>query len=259
MAHLDEDAKEARITRSSENRNPGRRGYVCLFRFDDDAVAATDLVSEDNDGGELRVSNDSLIEMEGTAEFPDKYTKYISMKQVTKRFDTTNAAPYEEATARPDTGYHGTMLEMSLLFDEYERMKDTRTEVQKAADPPTPPIYVPDATGRHNRAKAIERLRDWEREDNSIRNKFRNGRIGLRNDFRPEWNVIPDRHGGYKIINFETFSSAEVPRWTTGYLTLQYSGYPGPAPSSTGASDARNRLGFYDKTQTDTTVRPFDG
>ena len=212
-----------------KDRAPLRRGHVCLFRLAGDAQANDD---------ETWVDNDSLVEIEGDAEQPDAYTKFVAMKQTTRRFDTTNPAPYEEATARPDTGYHGTMLELTFVFLETARaqIQNLRGETQ------------PDFTGQSNRAGAIARLRDWEREDNSIRGKFRNGRIGFRCDYRPEFNLRPDNQGGYKIISFETFSNLEVPWQTTGHLVIQYSGYPGLAPGE--SATARERLGNYTARQT---------
>ena len=206
-----------------------RHGHVCLFRLSGDAQANDD---------ETDVDDASLIEMEGDAEQPDAYTKFVAIKQMTKRFDTTNPAPYEEATARPDTGYHGTMLELTLVFLETERaqIQNQRGET------------LPDFAGQSNRAGAIARLRDWEREDNSIRGMFRNGRIGFRCDYRPEFNLRPDNNGGYKIISFETFTNMEVPWQTTGYLVIQYSGYPGLAPGE--SATARERLGNYTARQT---------
>lgn len=213
-----------------------RHGHVALWRS---SVARDDETVVD--------AVDSLLEMEGDAKVPDARTKFISIKQVTHRYDTTNPAPYEEATHRPDTGYHGTTLEIALLF-----LEDDRTQDQGVGKVPR---IEPDFTGQDNRAAGIARLRDWQRQDQSIRGRFRDGRMGFRCDYRPEFNLKPDNNGGYKIISFETFTSLETPYWTTGYLTIQYSGYPGAAPDD----PAHNGLGnSYTERQTSLSL-PIQG
>ena len=225
----------ARLARRRGGASGVRTGHVCLFRTD-----ASNVVGDD----ETWIDIANLVEMEGTAINPDGRTKFVSMRQVTRRFDTTNPAPYEEATARPDTGYHGTTLELKLLFLEQDRVQDRGSTFR-----PSNQRYRPDFAGEHNLARGIATLRNWQREDNSVRGKYRNGRVGFRCDYRPEFNLIPNNEGGYKVVSFETFTSLQTPYWTEGYLVIQYSGYPGLAPGE--ASPAvRPRLGNYTARQT---------
>ena len=212
-----------------------RFGHVCLFRLDGDAHAGDD---------ETWVDAGSLVEMEGTASNPDPRTKFISIKQKTMRFDTTDPAPFEEATARPDTGYHGTTIELALVFFEDDRVQDRGSAFRPASG-----RFRPDFAGRVNLAQGIARLRNWQREDQSVRGSFRNGRFGFRCDYRPEFNLIPNNQGGYKIVSFETFSSLEIPWKTEAFLVLQYSGYPGLAPGESSPA-VRPRLGNYTARQT---------
>ena len=194
-----------------------RYGRVCLFRLDSTA--------EDGDD-ETRVSDDGLVEMEGNAEHPDGNTWYKSANFTMTRIDVRNAAPFAENTPRPDTGFDGTRIEMQIEFSERERVIGHATK------------DVP------NRAKAIARLRDWFREDNSIRNKYRHGRIGIRNDYRPEFNLIPDNFGGYKLAQFSMPHDLTVAYHIPATIILQYAGAPGQTEI-----DSVDRLGNYTEMQ----------
>ena len=183
-----------------------RRGRVCLYRLDTDAQANDD---------ERSVDDNNRIEMEGDANKPDENTKYVSAKFVMSRIDARNPAPFAENTPRPDTGFDGTRLEINLEFYERERI---------IGNSGTPPSTDADT---NNMAKGIELLRNWFREDNSIRGRFRHGRIGIRNDYRPEFNLIPDNYGGYKLVHFEINHDLTVAYHVPATVILQYAGAPG--------------------------------
>ena len=204
-----------------------RHGRVCLFRFDADALAT------DDERHVPAVGN--ILEIEGDAELPDGNTWYTSCKGAMSRIDTRNPAPFAENTPRPDTGFDGLRVEMNLLFDERER------KIGRTGNP------LSDTPDKNNMAKGLALLRDWFREDNSIRGKYRHGRIGMRNDYRPEFNVVPDNYGGYKLVHLETDHDLDVPYYIRTTIILQYAGAPGQTEV---AGDNKDRLGDYDERQT---------
>ena len=154
---------------------------------------------------------------------PDERSKYRSIRIGGGRFDSRNPNPFAENTLRPDTGYSGTMVRMYLFFLEEDRIVSADNENSK-------------------RAYGISRIRDWSRQDNTVRGLFRNGRIGLRNDYRPEFNVRPDNFGGYKIAHFDLDSESRINYHTRMELILQYSGAPGTT-NETGDTVTIPRLG----------------
>lgn len=192
-----------------------RHGRVCLWR------------STEADDTELTVDADiDLLEIEGDARTPDDRTWYVSCKDVMSRIDTRNPAPFAENTPRPDTGFDGLRIEMSLMFDERAR-------------------FIGHAT-KDTPAKGIGLLRNWFREDNSIRGKFRHGRIGMRNDYRPEFNLKPDNYGGYKLVHLEIDHDLDVPYYIRATIILQYAGAPGLIEVP---GDNTVRLGNYNDRQ----------
>ena len=205
------------MARRSTQRS-ARYGRVCLFRLAGDAMPNDD---------ETWVDDDNLIEMEGTARHPDGRTWYKSMNTKMTRIDTRNPAPFAENTPRPDTGFDGTRLTLEIEFSE-------RTRV------------IGSATDAANRAAAIARLRDWHREDNSVRGRYRHGRIGIRNDYRPEFNLKPDNYGGYKLASFEMPHDLIVAYHIPATIILQYAGAPGQTER---AGDVNDRLGNYTEMQ----------
>ena len=138
------------------------------------------------------------IEIEGTADTPDGRTKIAMMQVMDGRFRTDNPVPFGEQTTKPDTGFSGARITFDLIFDE--------------------------SSG--NAAGAIATLRRWFRERNTSRGVYAHGRIGLRNDYRPEYNLVPSLLEGYKLLNFELTQEMIRNPFPTGRLMLEYSGVP---------------------------------
>ena len=161
---------------------------------------------------------------------PDNRTKFVECNPPTNRFDTRNPNPFSENTIRPDTGYSGTMVQLDLLFDETDRV-------------------ISSATEKDYRAKGIALLLNWSRSDNTVRSRFKNGRIGMRNDYRPEYSLKPDNFGGYKVLSFDPVTRTPHPYYTRARLILQYSGAPGLTEDD--AADAVPRLGNHDDVRED--------
>ena len=215
-----------------------RRGRICLFWCT--AADATELtvghanrididVTPLDTTGLTQPRIDTFL-LEENRPAPDARTFYAGMNPPINRFDTKNPAPFSENTPRPDTGFSGLRIDMDLVFVETERVISASNE-------------------KTYRAGAIARLVKWSRSDNSVRGLYKHGRLGMRNDYRPEYNVTPDNYGGYKIISFDPSPFADVPYFTRAKLILQYSGAPGLIEE---AGDAEPRLGRYDELREDT-------
>ena len=112
------------------------------------------------------------------------------------RTQTDNAAPIQEESRKPDTGFQGLRITIYAFFDESD--------------------------GYY--AKAIAKLRDWMADDNFIRQHYPNGRIGFRNDFQPEFNVEPDATGGLKLIRVASNHDNEHFTFRTVEIVLEQSG-----------------------------------
>ena len=111
------------------------------------------------------------------------------------RTDATIGAPYDERARKPDTGYKGTRYIFDVYFDEYNG--------------PSP---------------AVDRLTEWYVEGNTERGKFKDGRIGIRNNYRPKLNVTPLYESGYKFVLFELLHDLKYKSEAHARIILEYSG-----------------------------------
>ena len=139
---------------------------------------------------------DDKVEFDDDAAVPDNRSGLVSFTPVLSRTSTDNPAPFQEIARKPDTGFAGNRYSLNVFFDESDG----------------------------NRALAIAKLRDFETQQNFIKGKFREGRIGLRNDYRPEFNVIPDNTAGYKLISFELTQELLHHTIIYGTIILEFSG-----------------------------------
>lgn len=135
------------------------------------------------------------IEFDGDAMVPDGRTGIVSFRPIISRTQTQNPAPFLEIARKPDTGFEGVRYAITVLFDE--------------------------SAGR---AGAIAKLSEWLQSPNSIRGKFKEGRFGIRNDYRPEFNLLPDNNQGYKIVNFDLTQDLTIQSLFKGVIILELSG-----------------------------------
>ena len=161
-------------------------GKFVIFRMPDDPTKISETDIDDK------------IEVEGDAEIPDDKTKLVMFKPVMSRFKTSNPAPFSETNTKPDTGFEGTKYEVHLLVVEEDGT----------------------ASG------SIERLRDWFRETNKLRGKYKHGRFGIRNDYRPELNLTPNNEAGYKLVHVEIDQDLNINSLISIFLILEFSGDP---------------------------------
>ena len=135
------------------------------------------------------------IEFDSGAQVPDARSGIISFTPVMSRTQTENPAPFLQVARRPDTGFSGMRYTINVLFDE---------------------------TG--GTAGGIAKLRDWMSEDNFVRATFNEGRFGIRNDYRPEFNIKPDNTAGYKLVHFETSQELLHHKIVKAVIILEFSG-----------------------------------
>ncbi len=136
------------------------------------------------------------IEMVGGVT-PDNRTEVISFTPVMTRTPAEVPAPFLDEARKPDTGFAGNRYTLQLFFDE--------------------------SLGT---AASIEKLRDWFINSNSIKAKFKNGRFGIRNDYRPEFDLVPNNDAGYKLVHFEIMQDLAIPTLFRGTVILEFSGDP---------------------------------
>ena len=137
------------------------------------------------------------IEFDTDAIVPDSRSKTVSIGGDDNRTDTKNPAPFLNMARVPDTGFDGNMYTLNLYFDE-----------------------------RAGLAEGIKRIVQWQSRDNALPTIFKNGRFGIRNNYRPEHDLVPDNTAGYKLHKFNTFTDLRVSRVTFGTLILKFSGNP---------------------------------
>lgn len=156
---------------------------------------------------EAYINDAYKIEAEGDAQAPDAYTGFSSVHPVMSRFRTANAAPYSEESKKPDTGFSGLRLEIRLLLRE----TTLRTEGNEK-------VAI--------KSRVVKRLGRWFSEPNHLRGAFREGRIGIRIDTRPEYNLVPTIDSGYKLTHFEVMHELKFDPTPTIFLILEHSGKP---------------------------------
>ena len=142
---------------------------------------------------------DERIEFDGNAATPNDQCKIISFYPSMKRRQTDNPAPFMELNRKPDTGFVGNTYIINVIFKEFGADKN----------------------------EAIARLRNWAREDNFVRGDYRNGRFGLRNDYRPEFNLTtPNDMAGYKIQSVDIEQDLQHKNIVKCQIIMEFSGDP---------------------------------
>ena len=142
-------------------------------------------------------SLDDKIEFDGNAMVPDNRSGIMNFRPSIKRRNPDNPLPHANETDKQDTGYSGNTYSFTAYF--YEGV---------------------------GRAGGIAKLRDWIIEDQTIDTLFDNGRIGIRNDFRPEFNLTPNNDSGYKIILLEPLQDLGLHTRVVVSIVLEHSGDP---------------------------------
>ena len=139
---------------------------------------------------------DDKVEFDGDAQVPDEKSGVISFAPVLSRTQTENPAPFQEISRKPDTGFAGIRYTLQLFFDESD-----------------------------GEAEGIQRIRNWYREENAT-SDFREGLFGIRNDYRPEFDLTPSSNAGYKLIHFELNQELLHSKLVRATLILEFSGDP---------------------------------
>ena len=137
------------------------------------------------------------VEFDGDAQIPDSRSGTVSFSPVMSRTPTENPAPFQEIARKPDTGFSGNRYTLQVFFDE-----------------------------EFGKSLAIAKIRDWHSEENAIKGKFKEGRFGIRNDYRPEYDLTPNNDAGYKLIHFETTQELVFHKMVRGTIVLEFSGDP---------------------------------
>ena len=145
---------------------------------------------------ESNISADK-VEFDEGAMIPDSRSGIVSFSPVMSRTPTENPAPFQEIARKPDTGFGGNRYTIQVFFDE-----------------------------EFGNSSAIAKIRDWHSEENAIKGKFKEGRFGIRNDYRPEYNLTPNNDAGYKLIHFETSQELLHRTMVRGTIILEFSGDP---------------------------------
>ena len=159
------------------------QGDISLFRMPADATSSTT---------ETNITD--KVEFGGNAGTPDGRAACDTFRIMSGRAQTKLDVPYTDDVRKPDTGFTGDTYILYVQFDE-----------------------------RLGIAGGIDRLRSWIREPNFIRGKFRHGRIGVRNNFRPEFNLTPNNDRGYKIVNMTLDQEVQYP-FTRYEIVLELAG-----------------------------------
>ena len=135
--------------------------------------------------------------------FPDALTGLVSIEPIISRTRTKNAAPFSDESRMPDTGFSGVRLMVKLFFDEST-------------------IH----NGIVQKSKAIQRLTYWYVNRNTKRGIWREGRLGIRCDYRDEFDLVPEYDSGYKLVEFRLMQELKYNPAPSGYLVLEHSGDP---------------------------------
>ena len=90
-----------------------------------------------------------------------------------------NKVPFFERTEKQDAGFAGTGITLYLRFYE----------------------GAVDSMGNRAQNAGFQRLLSWARQKNTVPGVFRRGRVGLRMDIRPEYDIVPTVDRGYLIAD----------------------------------------------------------
>ena len=128
-----------------------------------DAISTSETAVTDK----IEFDNDNVI--------PDSKSHILGMRPVFAAIETDNTNPgSQDPVKAQDTGNFPLIIELTGYFNE------------KAGD-----------------ALGIATFRNWMRTAKVIKTLYPRGRMGLRNNIRPEFNVLPASTGGYRLVAFE--------------------------------------------------------
>ena len=137
------------------------------------------------------------IEFSGDRMVPDNKGGIVDTDISPERGSPDNPLPFTNLTDKQDTGLSGNTYSFTAFFNE-------KTGI----------------------SLGIAKLRNWSREEQTIDDKFEHGRIGIRNDRRPEFNLTPDNTSGYKLMKPKIITNWNRPNITFVQITLIHSGDP---------------------------------
>ena len=148
---------------------------------------------------ETNTSEDNIsdkIEFNGDAEIPDSRSGTLSTEINVRRRRPKLDNAFEENVIKQDGGFEGSTYTINAIFDE--------------------------STGT---ALALARLRNWLGRSNVVRGHFKHGRIGIRNNYRPEFNLIPNNDAGFKLQDVRLKLPSNEAR-VDATIVLEFSGTP---------------------------------
>ena len=158
------------------------------------AVNGTVSIYKMTDTTDVENTITDKIEFDGNARVPDGGTGIVSYRVRLKRTETQNSAPLLEESRNPDVGFNGAMYVFNIFFDE-------------------------SVTSSNSIAKLVS----WFQDANSVKQKFRQGRFGIRNNYENAFDMLPTNVYGLKFVDFdfEHDIAFNIKRAT---ITLQHSG-----------------------------------
>ena len=144
--------------------------------------------------------NDQIVTLnaDNLADLPDAKTGVETIGPSIKKHNPENPIPHGERADKPDTGFAGIRYPLNLVFHEDDGII----------------------------AKGIDILKTWAYEDSTIDGMFNEGTIGISNEFRPEYDLVPTATSGYQIKTFDVHMDMKFNTTTRATLILEFSGDP---------------------------------
>ncbi len=137
------------------------------------------------------------VEFEGNAITPDNRSGVVSFVPALGRHKPENPLPHANRADKPDTGFSGDLYTFEVVFDE-----------------------------ESGTAQAIAKFRDWLAEDQTVDGIYDEGSIGVRNNYRPEFDLVPNNDAGYKVVNFTIHQNLTLQNFVYATIVLEFSGDP---------------------------------
>lgn len=147
--------------------------------------------------GQTEATTVDKVEFDAGAVIPDGRSKIISFNPVMSRTETQNSAPFLELARKPDTGFSGNRYTIRIFFDESVAL-----------------------------AAGLGRLIQWYSQENALPGAYKNGRFGVRNNYRPELDLTPDNTAGYKFVHLDISQDLKISRVIIATVILEFSGDP---------------------------------
>ena len=165
-----------------------------LFRMDGNDIA--DSVTTDIPTGNDLIEISTYLDGEDLP--TDQFVSLASYQIEDTRTQTMNPLPFEDEARKPDTGFSGTRYTLELVFQDMQ------------------------SEGTHS---VITKIQKWMREP-QINDNYHEGKIGIKNDFERNYNLIPEELAGFKIVDFQLRHALNTPTIKRGTLVLEFSGDP---------------------------------